>query len=151
MHRQYAVVHSSMLHATSRDSCTRTALQSPQPHDPPAFWPVLRHARDDASCTTASRELGVPTFNAWLMRRLILAPHRRPEITCNVVTAGPLSAGILGRFEELAQLFCTCSAAASRRSESCSNAPCYPLPPAFCSLTFELSAPKYLSRWFDDG
>ena len=68
-----------MLHATSCDSCTRTALQSPQPHHPPAFWPVLRHARDDASCTTASRAswgLGVPRFNAWLMRRLISAARR---------------------------------------------------------------------------
>ena len=65
-----------MLHATYRNSCTRTALHSPLSHDPPAFCPALQQAREDASCTTASHELGVPTFSAQLVMRLLSAARR---------------------------------------------------------------------------
>ena len=134
-----------MLHATTRDSCRRTALQSPRPHDPPAFWPVLRHARDDASCTTASRELGAPTFSAWLMRRLISAARRLLSSPATRTHLGhSAQARVLGRFAELAHLLCTCSVR-SRRSDTCRFAPCYP-PPARRRSSFRLG-----SRWFDDA
>ena len=133
----------SMLHATSRDSCTRTALQSPQPHDPPAFWPVLRHARDDASCTTASRELGVPTFSAWLMRRLISAARR--------LLSSPATRAHLGHSAQAFwsgsknwHTFCA-HPVRPRRSETCRNAPCYPL-----SARSRSSCPLQII-WSDDS
>ena len=38
-----------------------------------------------------------------------------PELTCDAGTPGTLSAGVLGRFAELAHLLCICSAAASQQ------------------------------------
>ena len=107
----------SMLHATARDSCTRNALQSPHSHDPPAFWPVLRHARDDASCTTASREPGIPTFSAWLMRRLISAASR---LLSSPVTRSHLghSAQAFWAGSKSWHTFCA-HALRPRRSETC--------------------------------
>jgi hypothetical protein len=55
-----------------------------------------------------------------------------PELACDAVTPGTLSAGVLGRFEELAHLLCTCSSAASQRDLlKCS------LEFLSCSATFE--------------
>jgi hypothetical protein len=69
-----------------------------------------------------------------------------PELACDAVTPGTLSAGVLGRFEELAHLLCTCSSAASQRDLlKCS------LEFLSCSATFEFSARKYKCRWFDDA
>ena len=60
-----------------------------------------------------------------------------PELACDAVTPGTLSAGVLGRFEELAHLLCTCSSAASQRDLlKCS------LEFLSCSATFEFSARK---------
>ena len=133
----------SMLHATARDSCTRNALQSPQSHDPPAFWPVLRHARDDASCTTASRELGIPTFSAWLMRRLISAASR---LLSSPVTRSHLGHSAQAFWAGLKSWHTFCAhALRPRRSETCRIAPCYP-PPARRRSSFRLG-----SRWLDDA
>ena len=130
-----------MLHATTRDSCRRTALQSPRPHDPPAFWPVLRHARDDASCTTASCELGIPTFSAWLKRRLISAARR--------LLSSPATRAHLGHSAQAfwagSKGWHTCHHHALRpcRSETCRKSPCYPL-----SARSRSSCPLQI-RWSD--
>ena len=63
------------------------------------------------------------------------------ELARDAATPGTLRAGVLGRFEALAHLLCTCSSAASQRDlQKCS------LLPTFCSLTFELSAPNWMVR-----
>ena len=141
--------------SSSRDSlmvtCTRTvahrstALQSPQPHGWPAFFQAC-----PATCARRCQlhnsfsRAGRPGVQRAVDEEVDLGCTSTPELTCDAGTRKPLSAGVLGRFEELAQLLCTCSAATPQRELlKCS------LLPIFCSLSFELSAP--ISRWFDDA
>ena len=44
-----------------------------------------------------------------------VGPTSTSELTCDAGTLGSLSAGDLGRFDELAHLLCTCSAASLQR------------------------------------
>ena len=109
----------------------------------PQSWPVLRHARDDASCTTASRELGVPTFGAWLRRRLISAARRLLSSPATRAHLGH-SAQTFWSASKNWQTFCA-HPVRPRRSETCRNAPCYPLSArsrSSCLLQI---------RWLDDA
>ena len=60
-----------------------------------------------------------------------------PALACDAGTPETLSAGVLGRFEELAHLLCTCSAASLQRELQIPG-----LMYLSCSATFEFSARK---------